>query len=254
LRHVLRAIGVALISLFSIPALIGIVDWVGRWEWFKGVMLEHPQIAGFVRTPWLYVPCVILGFFILWWERKLELPRVRVKLTNAKVVPRIWKVKAVDVFAEQRRDPGWDDRQYPWDWLIEVYLVNESEIETTIQAIEGKLTYRWRRIPVEFIEDLTDYIMFDKDGHDPFKDTNSDRPLPNLVETLKNLPLKHGIGHRGWVRFGVKNASHKEMKRSRLNMWLIDSFDQRHKFSHRKSREKKWDKNIEVAMNVDKPH
>ena len=76
MRQALRLLGFGFLSLFSLETVVSILDWLGRWDWLTAFLASHPHAAAFVHTPFAYLGFLIVGFLLLWAERKLKLPRI----------------------------------------------------------------------------------------------------------------------------------------------------------------------------------
>jgi hypothetical protein len=44
-----------------------------------------------------------------------------------------------DLFDTKAKTPGWDKREFDWDWFIEIKVANDSETPVTIENVEYRL-------------------------------------------------------------------------------------------------------------------
>ena len=120
------------------------------------------------------------------------------------------------------------------DLLVEIHLVNKTDTPVTIQSIiaEAELSGSW--VPITLNEDLRDYQIEYEDelvdnpgwigGQHPKREDLS----PNLALELKGAPLVKGIGHRGWLRFGIDIPVQQQGKPIQHRITLVDALDNRH--------------------------
>jgi hypothetical protein len=260
-RQTLRFVGIVFWSLLSLDILVGVLDWLGRWDWLVSFIAAHPSVAAIVRTPFGYLALLILGFLFLMSDKFLKQPRILVRLLNSRTSPDLHTTLVAAVFESQNKTPGWDDRKLDWDCFLETQITNDTDNPTTVTALEvrGRLKRKWwertEKIEITHSEDFGGFVI-DK-GLDvklngiPF---SGERyiPIPNLMEKIRNLALTRGIGHNGWLRLRIPQVSEKNLNNGnvRIDFWLVDALGGKHKVEHKRNSEQKWDKNF-LIFNYD---
>ena len=258
MRRLLRICWISFLSLFTADLLVALADWSARVEWVKSVLTAHPNVAAFVRTPWVMFVLLLLGFGFLWADRKIKLPRISARLVNTKLVPRLRTVTLQQVFDEESKKPGWDQYESDWDWFLEVQMVNESETPTTIEDVEVRVGVvrkflgirlpSWvpwgKTFPCKQVEDFSEHCIHRSvlDIYD-----NADSKIPSLMKEIKGKPLTIGIGHRGWLRFELRKITQHNLCRSELEIWLVDALQELHYVRYKKGTEKKWDNSFSIV-------
>jgi hypothetical protein len=174
MRRAMQVFGYFLLSIASVDTIIAIIDWFGRWDWFRNFMLNHPYFASVVKTPFQCVVLIILGFFFLEAERRLKEPRILARYVNARWAPDLHSATMQDVFEAEHKTPGWDERRFDWDWFIEIQLVNDSDTPTTIDNLEASIGFKptwWSKkqpFNVQYMDDLGDFdvdMTLDQQGN-----------------------------------------------------------------------------------------
>jgi hypothetical protein len=244
-------------SVLSLDILVGVLDWLGRWDWLVSFIGAHPRVAAIVRTPLVYLGLLILGFLFLASDKFSKQPRLLVRLLNSRTSPDLHTTTLAAVFESEAQTPGWDDKQLDWDCFLETQVTNDTDNPTTVTGLEvrGRLRRKWwetsGKIEITHSDDFGGFVI-DK-GLDvnlqgiPF---NGERyiPIPNLMEKIKNLPLTRGIGHNGWLRLRIPQVSQKNMNNGnvRIDFWLIDALGGKHKVEHKKNSEQQWNKKFYI--------
>jgi hypothetical protein len=250
MRQALRLLGIGFWSLLSLDVLIGIVDYVARWEWLESLMRSHPHIAAFVRTPFVYAVLLIFGFVFLTAERKLNLPRIMARYTNSRIILNLKTTTMKQVIDSEEKKPGWDLSPVDWHWLVEVQLANESDTPTTIEEVEVsvKLRGKYKKLPIgrkaiaaTYIRDLN---AFDKLGGAAFT------KLPSLLTEIDGKPLTKGIGHRGWMRIDFRANQHDVNNHPILDIRLVDALRGKHRVDYERNSDKHWDQSFEVHPSI----
>ncbi len=216
-------------------------------------MLRHPKLGAFVHTPFVYLVLLGLGFGSLWADRKLKTPRIFGKFLNVKLVPDLRTVSLRAVFAEAKKEAGWETAyKTDWDWFVEVQVVNDSETPTTIEDVDVSVTTKGhlfrRKLQARHVEDLSDYRI-DNPNADIF-DAELDREIPSLISRIRGVPLTNGVGHRGWLRFSLPQVTRSELVKSKIRIWLVDSIDQRHEVHYKRGSDKKWDSSVSIVLGM----
>jgi hypothetical protein len=217
-RHTLRILGWGFLSLVTAETLVGIIDWFARWDWFNQVMLDHPHLASFIRTPVSYLVLIIVGFSLLFIERKLKTAKITGRIVSLEGLPDTATTSMAIALIEEEKKPGWNEHPMNWHWFAKIVLVNESETPTTIGEVQVRLKWKQRKVLAKCTEDFGNYIFAGK--HEE---------IPNLVKQLRGVPLTHGIGHDGWVRFNVPAETRKFIEAAKVDFWILDSMQQKHK-------------------------
>jgi hypothetical protein len=251
-RRLFRLLGFACWSLLSVGTVIAIIDWFARWDWFNLFMLNHSRIAVFIHTPFTYLVLLVLGFLFLKADRELNQPKIVAKFVNARMFPDLSTTPTSVLFDTEMKTPGWDEVKIDWEWFIEVQLVNDSDAPTTIENVEVRTTVgsKWRKesVPSTHTEDF-DRFSIDM-GLDVHGNPNNrqypkprHRPVPSLMQEIRGVPLTKGIGHRGWLRFNLPQVSQRDANsgRVKINIWLIDALEGKHKLYYKPQSDKEWD-------------
>jgi hypothetical protein len=108
MRRTLNICGYILLSLFTVDGIIAVADWSARVQWVKDMLDHHSSLAGLVRTPIFMFVLLVAGFFLLWSERKLKLPRIKARFMNCQLVPRLRTISANAGGPPLRTLQGWD--------------------------------------------------------------------------------------------------------------------------------------------------
>jgi hypothetical protein len=256
-RRTLHIVTVSFLSIFSIQTVISIVDWVGRWDWLQGFMNTHPRFAAYLHTPFSYLALLALGLSPLWAEKVLKKPRLIAKLSNSRIVPDLTTTPVMLMFDTQSQKPGWEKEKINWEWFPEIKVVNDSDIPTTIERVEVQAWSKrnwWSRkeeVAITQKQEVNEYEI-DLSIDDNFKSLryagNRFRSIDNLSDKIKNVHLTRGIGYRGWLRFHVEQVSQADISCLKLQAFLIDSLDGRHKVNCKKKHEKMWDRNFHINL------
>ncbi len=256
MRKTLRSLGIIFWSVLSIDIVIGILDWLGRWDWLAAFINAHPRLASFVRTPIAYLGLLILGFIFLIGEHRLKQPKLLFRLMNSRTIPDLHTTPMAAVVESEHKTPGWDERKIDWYSFFEVQVTNDSDTPTTISGLEASARIKrdWLKtkpIEIRHFEDFDGFLM------DVGMDVNlkgvrhtgeRHRNIPSLLAKIKEVPLTRGIGHRGWLRFRLSQVSQKDMNGGhlRIDVRLIDSLGGKHKLESDKKDEQRWDKGFYI--------
>lgn len=251
MRQFLRLLGYSLLSIFTVDMIIAGIDYAGRWQWLTTVIDTHPHIAVVVRTRFALLPLLVIGLLVLYAERKLKQPRLVARLINSRFVPDIHTTTIGDVFDTQEKKAGWDEKKLNWRWLAEVQVANDADTPATIEGIETRAWIRrrlWQRnvkVSAKHDPNTDDYRMdfgHDEQGGDrPFQGTQY-RKVDNLIEKTRNVPLTRGIGYRGWLRIDISQVSQRDAKDLKVDIWLVDALQNRHKVHFSRREQKQWDR------------
>jgi hypothetical protein len=131
-RRTLRFVGIVFWSLLSLDILVGVLDWLGRWDWLVAFIGAHPFVASIVRTPFVYLGLLILGFLFLASDKFLKQPRLLVRLLNSRTSADLHTTTVAAVFKSQNKTSGWDDRKLDWDCFLETQITNDTDNPTTV--------------------------------------------------------------------------------------------------------------------------
>lgn len=252
MRKSLRFLGFGLLCIFSVDTLIAILDWIARWDMLKQLFSAHPLLDKFLHTPLVYIVLLLGGFALLAVEQRLKRPRLLVKFVNSRIQPNLHRMTMRDFFEACDKKPGWDERPLDAWWFVELHVVNDSDIPTKLEDVEVCVRAGKRgRLEVTPYPDMGQFradMGYDENLKDKRYENPRYRDLPDLRKDTTNVPLTRGIGHRGWLRFGVKGITQKDIDASRLNIdiWLIDSLHEKHKAEYKKNSDKKWDKGFVI--------
>jgi len=255
-RRILQLVGIFFWSLLSLDIVVGILDWLGRWDWLVSFIGAHPRLASFVRTPFAYLGLLILGFLFLASERFLKQPRLLVRLLNSRTNPDLHTTPVAAVFESQAKTRGWDERKLDWDCFLETQVTNDSDTPTTITRLEARARVKrnwWKseEVKITHSEDFDGFVI-DRGIDVNLKGVkySGERyiQIPSLMEKIRNLPLTRGIGHGGWLRFRLPQVSQKDINEGnlRIDFWLVDALGGKHKLEHEKKSEQHWDKNFYI--------
>jgi hypothetical protein len=256
LRRTLHLLTVGFLSVFSIQTIVSIIDWLGRWDWLETFMANHPRLAAYLHTPVSYLALLALGLGPLWAERLLKQPRLIAKLSNSRFVPDLTTTPMRLFLESQSKRPGWDKEKLNWEWFPEISVVNDSDNPTTIERVEvqawTKRNWWSRKEKVAITQKQVDEYEIDLSIDENFKPLsckgNHFRSIESLSDRINGIPLTRGIGFRGWLRFHVDQVSQADISRLKLETFLIDSLDGRHRVQHKKSDENRWDKNFHINL------
>lgn len=212
-------------------------------------MAGHPHVAAVMRTPFMYLILLAVGWVSLRAERQLKLPNIVAKFVNSRLVPDLSTTTMKTVFDSQAKKSGWDEETIDWDWFIEVQLANDSDTPATIEKVEARAIAGGRSVPVTHSEDFLKYSMdYGLDGQGNSIQTSfvgqaRYRPVPNLMKKIRGVPLTKGIGYRGWLRFKMPKVSQRDVneKRIKMDIWLVDALEGRHKLYYKRNSDREWD-------------
>ncbi len=258
MRTCLRIIAYLCWGLFSITSLIGLIDWLGRWNWFINFMLIHPHIAAYFRTPFPYIILSVGAVLAMRAEKWLKEPRLVARYTNSRTIPDMHST-TMQVWSDtEHKKPGWEDHLLNWDWFIEAQFANDSDIPTTVDnlAVEVSIkpkTGRKKIFKTQYREDLNEFRMnmvLNGQGEPhgiPFVGDRY-RLIPSLIEKIRGVPLIRETSHRGWIHFKIFNVSQREMNsgRLRIDVWLLDAMQRRHTLMFKKKEDQNWDNNFYI--------
>ena len=180
----------------------------------------------------------------LWSERKLKLPKIVARYTNARVFPNLHTATMRDMIDTETKTPGWEQRKLDWNWLMEVQLVNDSETPTTIDHVGAKVRINRETKKAKLVDELSKFIIdmgYDANCKSCSFSGEQYRQLPDLLKTLQDKPLTKGIGYRGWIGFEVKQISQGDINRAKLDMSFVDALGDEHRVNHSKRAEQAWD-------------
>jgi hypothetical protein len=254
-RRTLQMLGYGLLCIFSVGTLIAIVDWFGRWDWFKQLMENHPRYAAFVRSPFSYLFLLFIGLMCLFAEIRLKKPRIVGKFLNSRITPNLKTTTMQVVFDSDAKRAGWDEHKLDWEWFVQVQLANDSDTPTTIEQVRVTvvLKRKWgkrERVRAEHSEDLDNFLIdmgLDESLNAlPFEGERY-RKIASLMEQIRGTPLTKGIGYHGWLHFKVCQVSQKDMNGGHIsiNIQLVDALEGKHKLDYRKD-EESWNKRFLV--------
>lgn len=150
---------------------------------------------------------------------RLKVPRIAGRIVSLEGVPDTATTPMSMSLIEAKKEPGWDEHPMNWQWFARIKCVNESETPTTIEAVQVEIGSARGKIIVNCTEDFG-RCVFARDKNDE---------IPNLLKRLHGVPVTHGIGHDGWVRFNVENATRKDMEAAKIEFWIIDAMQGKHK-------------------------
>jgi hypothetical protein len=258
-----RTVVVFCYTIISIGTLLTIIDWLGRWDWIKDFLAANPKLEALVHTPLASILLVIFGFLALRAERQLDRPRIAAKFINSRLFPDLRTTTMQTLFDTENKTPGWDKTKINWEWFIEARLANDSNTPTTIERIETKVTINddgqkeTRRI-LNLSDDFDKYTMdmatdgFGNPHHHAYADPRY-RPVPNLMDAIRKVPLTIGIGHRGWLRFKLEGVSQGAVRgnKVKIDIWLVDALDGKHKLDYKKGDDRNWDNSFLIIRDRD---
>jgi hypothetical protein len=258
MRKALRIFWITFLSLFSADVFIGFIDWLARWDWLESLMLGHPRMASFIKTPFSSLVLLVLGFAFLAAEKRLKEPRIEARYINSRIVPDLHSTTMNVMFDSDMKTPGWDEHKLDWDWFVEVQLANSAETPTTIDSLKHEIFVgsRWNRqvIRTQYFEDLDKFDMdmgLDRQGNHHGKRHAGSRyqPVPSLMDKIINTPLNQEVGYRGWLHFKVFQVNQRDMNsgKIRINIWLIDAMQRKHEIHFRKKDEQSWDNSFYIS-------
>jgi len=163
----------------------------------------------------------------LFLERKVKAPRFVGRITGLEGHPDTATSSMALMFIEEKKEPGWNEHPINWHWFAKVTFVNESETPATIEAVHVRMKWRWKRkkIMAKCTEDFGEFVFAGRDPNGWPKDDE----IPNLLRKLEGIPLTHGIGHDGWVHFNVPAMHRKDMETSKIDFWIVDAMQGKHK-------------------------
>jgi len=67
------------------------------------------------------------------------------------------------------------------------------------------------------------------------------------LQVLNGVSLTRGHGYRGWMHFRLKSVNQADIKRVRLDIWLLDQLDRKHKVEYRHNQDN-WDHNFAIMQ------
>jgi hypothetical protein len=258
MRGILRATWYTCLGLVSLDSAIWIIDWLGRWDWLNAFMSAHSQIAQFFHSPLPYLFFMVLGLTSLWAEKRIKEPHIVARYVNLRAIPDPHSATMQMVFDTEQKKPGWDEARFDWDWFVEVQMVNDSETRTTLDRLEAEIYWgpKWKRKEFEF-RHLEDLDSFDMDmtlsgqgkGHGQRVFGERYRPIPDLMAQIKGVPLEQEIGYQGWLHFKVFQVNQREMSEGKIkiNIWIVDAKQRKHKLNFKKKDAKTWDNNFYIG-------
>ena len=121
------------------------------------------------------------------------------------------------------------------DFLLEIFLVNKGNAQTTIQEIVGEAHLGEEWVPLKLVEELSDYqFEFNEETVDNpqwvggGKSPRVEDLTPNLAKVLRTAVLTHAVGYRGWLRFGMEVNTKYLAAPIPYRVNLIDALDVSH--------------------------
>jgi hypothetical protein len=208
----------------------------------KETVSSHWLLVLLIRNPLSYLALLVLVFLTLWGERKLKQSDIVALYTNRFLYHDLLTTPWGAGEDQINKAPGWDMRPLNWHIFVEVRLANDSDTPATLEdaditIISGHKFWFKKRHEGIHIKDLSK--CWKHPGHGE---------LTSLMDATRNVPLTKGIGHRGWLRFHLKNCSIRETNSLRYEVALIDALQGRHLVDMKKGSEKDWDKTFEYIF------
>ncbi len=70
------------------------------------------------------------------------------------------------------------------------------------------------------------------------------------MKKIEGVALEQEIGYRGWLHFKVFKVSQSEMDshKIRINIWIVDANQRKHKLHFKKKDEKNWNTDFYIGL------
>jgi hypothetical protein len=155
-------------------------------------------------------------------------PIIAARFLRAHLMPRSPYINIVrDVF----KAAGRDSYETESDFMFEIHIVNVTSHTTTIQDViaEAEIGGKWITLPR--IDDLSDYECVIEDREDIgsiYQPKPITQTLTNLWQELQGMRLERGIGHQGWLRFGLVTNNSNLEKPINHRVRFVDSLGEIH--------------------------
>jgi hypothetical protein len=189
----------------------------------------HPNVVTII----LFVAGLVWFGIIALWPNNKELssivetkgdrakdPVLNAYFVRSHLMPR----SALQDFVDQvLKLAGREEHKIECDFLDEVFLVNTTENEVTIKTFVGEVQTEegWKKL--KRLDDLNDYkIQTGEDFRSPKKD------LVSLAKIVESVPLKRGVGYRGWLRFEFAVSNKNRQKTFHNRVTIIDALGGEH--------------------------
>lgn len=256
MRRLLRICGIIFLTLFSLDFLFFLLDNAARLDFIQSLLTQHPKLDWFCHTPYVFAGLLGVAFVTLYAQYKVRQPYIIARYTNARLCPDLHSATMEMWFDTQQKKPGWDEHKFDWNWFIELRLVNDSDIPTTVHEFEAKvkaggswlrrLPHTTRRIEAFIMDNVTNFQFYHREGYQ--FDRGREVPLSSLMDKIRDKPLTLGIGHEGWIGVHVKQANQREMNsKPSLDVWVVDAYGHKHRVHlAKRNDERKWDMSFEI--------
>jgi hypothetical protein len=93
---------------------------------------------------------------------------------------------------------------------------------------------------MKHIKDVSKFVS------SPHEDQPNYEVLSGLFQNIKGVPLKKGIGHRGWICFSLTVTQRELADHPLIDVWLIDALYGEHRLIYKKD-EKTWDMSFDIT-------
>ena len=201
---------------------------------------------------------VVLGFFVhAYFETRPPAHRtgLHCRFVNSCIFPDLSRATMLDMLETDAKRPGWENRPIGWEWFMEIQVVNGSPVPLTIESIEAKATLDGKDLPTK-ITSTANYWMDmkrDQSGNSlGFQGKDPVRQLPDLAKKIISVVLTQGVGYRGWLHVDVGMLGQGDITRALLNVWLVDSFGEKHEVDFIKEEEKSWNYQFMIFKDPDR--
>jgi hypothetical protein len=200
--------------------------------------------------------CLGVCILTVYGTEYLKLPKIVARFTNARTLPNLHSATMRDLFETEAKTPGWDKREFDWDWFIEIKVANDSETPVTIEDVKYRLRVG-KEIKTATLSDDLDSFLIDKGydatltprgvgGHERYIE------LESFMRTIRKQPIEKGRGgYRGWMHFKVEKVSQGDINRAKLAVWLIDELDRKYTVDYKKGDDQRWDNTFSILEKVE---
>jgi hypothetical protein len=220
------------LAVLSLESVARLADYSGEIEWWSTTLAHHPLLNAVVRGP--IFPLLLAGVCLLsvYGEKFLKQPDLKSRFIRIRLYPRVGIVGLLMMDEIMEKVLKKKTYGYDCDLLVELSIVNESDTPVTIDGFDVELLDDKRVIPTREINDVSTFrldfgeVTVREKGRSVLR--NHREPLNDLKSELRGIPLTKGIGHKGWIRFEVKDFDRTKMETAKLKLCVVDAFESRH--------------------------
>ncbi len=218
-------------GLLGGTALIGGLEWYGNWDAFNQLMTANPVLSSFLHSPLFPLLLFAAIVFVIKAENYNTDPQLKAKYLRLEMQPTT--VLSLKMLDEVMALHGKTTYKIECDVLAEIYVVNESDTEVTLEDVRASLFIRrHKRIPKTWFPKKTVPLALAKGfGQYSLKKDNGgsleySHPISLFVP---DQPLRKGLPRRGWLILRTDQLQKSEAEGDvEIKVRLIDSLGHSH--------------------------